>query len=560
MVKPSTNIEEKLDKFYLTFEQLSYFQTVNKSKKVILFLSMGCQNERADVLNVYQPSFKEAWKQAKKNAMKHADKSNRNYEWIKIDVVEKEEILTIEEFIQLISSTKKNYFRKGVSFDEHYQFSFLEQELNGNAIIQVDSQKKRGFIQQRNMQHYIKKHRPFLSKVTFLNRVKEVRIFNTRSFFYDEKGKLVTLKQTDLDNGRRNEELDQKQVKELITKSSTFLADQVQHNGKFTYGYFSCFDKEIHFYNILRHASTLYAMAEAYELFPNEDLKKAIQRGLSYLKDKGSRTYYKNGQELAYLIDGETPEKEEIKLGANAAAILALTKYQEVFDDKTYLPFAMMLGDGILQMQDHTGRFDHVLYTHSLELKERFRIVYYDGEAAFALMRLYAVNSDEKWITSVEKAFSYFIEKNHWRHHDHWLSYCTNELTKYRPKREYFIFGLKNVSNKLSFIYQRHTTYPTFLELTLAGWNMTKRMEVKGFSDLLSDGIQERIEQTIHKRADYQRNGFFYPETAMYFKNPKRILGSFFIRHHSFRSRIDDSEHYLSGYCAYYKFLTGVES
>ncbi len=429
----------------------------------------------------------------------------------------------------------------------------MEQEINGNAFIQIDKKTRRGFLSEKNMKHYIANHRPGMQQVDF-NKVQQVKTFTTEALFLENE-EILHLKSSDVDNGRRDTVLNKAETERLIRTGADFLTKNNHWDGKFTYGYFSCFDKEINFYNMLRHASTLYAMTEAYEMFPDPELAQAIARGLAYLRDAGIKTFSDEEDTFAYVIDGVKEENLEIKLGANAAAILAFTKYTTVFNNNDYLPVAQDLARGILRMQNKNGGFRHVLHYPSLDIKESFRIIYYDGEAAFALMRLFHIDQDKKWLHAVEKAFEHFIEKDYWKHHDHWLSYCTNELTLYKPERKYFEFGLHNVRDKLDFIFYRITTYPTFLELTVAAYKMVERIKESAHADLLDTFNEEKLLATIHKRAEYQRNGYYYPEIAMYFKNPSRIKGSFFIRHHSFRSRIDDVEHYLSGYCQYYQTM-----
>jgi len=196
-----------------------------------------------------------------------------------------------------------------------------------------------------------------------------------------------------------------------------------------------------------------------------------------------------------------------------------------------------------------------VLNYPDYDLKEKFRIIYYDGEEALALLRLYQINQDKRLLETVKLMFENFIEKQYDQYHDHWLSYCTNELTIYCPEEKYFKFGLDNYLNHMEFIGNRKTAYATLLEMMMAAYKMVNRIKQKGLIDLYKQSKFEELKKLIELRVDFQNEtGFFYPEIAMYMANPKKILNSFYVRHDRFRTRIDDQEHNLSGYVAYLNF------
>src|SRR5699024_10928503 len=159
-----------------------------------------------------------------------------------------------------------NYFRYGIAFDDEFRLAFLEQEINGNAMLR--SVKKSPIqLNEKNINHYLKTYfnnRPVFMKSRYRN--KEVYLFKTMSIFKDaeERYALHELYDGELTNGIRKTNDLKAEVEELIRKSTAFLTDQVHPSGKFTYGYFSAFAKRIGTYNILRHSSSLYSMAEGY--------------------------------------------------------------------------------------------------------------------------------------------------------------------------------------------------------------------------------------------------------------------------------------------------------
>ncbi|WP_066191556.1 MULTISPECIES: glycoside hydrolase family protein [Gracilibacillus] len=555
----NTTTLQKAKTFKERMEQLYHYiadkESLNQSKETILFLSLGTLEHRAIVFHVKANSFQKSWTKLVHLGESFISKQSHDFPYIKIDIVKNTEALSVFEFIKRLTQTKRYYFRYGVSFDQNFNHAFLEQELNGNAVLKYDKQNKRAFIDEKNLQLYIKKHRPNLPALDF-NKVSSVQLFQTKGYFLADE-KCYELHMDERNNGRRNTALTKEEIVSMVQASQQYLTHLVHEDGRFTYGYFSCFDREIEHYNTLRHCSTLYAMCESYEFLPNEDLKVAITSGIQYLVETYITT--NDNEHEAFLLE-QIPGGYEIKLGGNAAAILALTKFTTVFKNEQYLDLANALANGIKRMQQPDGSFVHILDFPSLKMKQAYRTIYYDGEAAFALMRLYHLSENAEHLQMVQHAFDYFIANDYWKNHDHWLSYCTNELTIYCSEEKYFQFGLQNVAGRLDYIYQRITTYPTFLELTVAAHRMVERLKQTNSRHLLDNFDEDKLVKTIQKRAEYQRNGFFYPELAIYHKRPARIMGAFFIRHHTFRTRIDDVEHNLSGYIAYYDaFLSSVE-
>ncbi|CAM4171104.1 poly(glycerol-phosphate) alpha-glucosyltransferase [Listeria booriae] len=515
-------------------------KTLNWKGEWKVFLSLDFETKRATVHNFSNASLDYIFKQIHKKLQQEAE--NRTF---KIDVAYGFETVLFSEWNEVTLHTRKNYYRKGISFDKGFYTALLEQEVNGNAMIQ---QKDEGIaLNLENLNRYLVQANKVHGKLQ-IEADSEIITFDTFGYYFD-RNDVLELRSDNLNNGRRIMELTPTEIEGVIHRAGAYLADQVGVDGEFVYGYFACFDKKIKHYNSLRHASSTYSMMESYEVSGDEAILTAAKRALRFLaidliREQGDR---------AYVIERDT---NEIKLGANAAAILAFSKYMQVTQDMAYLPLCQNLARAICDQQQENGQFIHVLEYPTLAVKDSFRIIYYDGEAVLAIMRLYAIDPDETWLNTAKKAFDYFIEKSYWKNHDHWLSYCTNEITKYAPEDRYFEFGLKNAFGRLDFIYHRETAFPTFLELTVATHDMCERIEAANKGYLLKNYNLEKLETTIEKRADFQLNGLFYPELAMYYKNPKRILHSFFIRHHSFRVRIDDVEHNISGYCRYLSRIT----
>lgn len=538
----------------------------DKTPAVVLFVSMGDRDDRATTFQVVGNDFESTWQACIALSQDKTEKEKLNVSQLRVDWVVGSRAMNWAQFKDRLTRTKRNFLRVGVAFDPDFKVAFLEQELNANSMLYPanDKEESRALFNEKNFNDYVLK-RYGKNTVVDLGDDAYVCLFSTAAIYISDQESAqyiappnITKTWTDashLNTGHRFvQQLSPEQVYTAFESATEFLAHQIQDDGSFIYGIYPCFDRKVPSYNTLRHASSLYSMLEGYEVTQSAFALDRISKGIHYLATQLIKPFtLLNGVEVAYLVD----IGDEIKLGGNAVSILALVKYTQLTQDTQYLPLLEKLALGFGYMQHpETGQFAHVLNASGLTLKALHRTVYYDGEATFALMRLYGLTKDERWLAMVEKAFEYFIAENLSKAKDHWLSYCVNELTIYRPEEKYFYFGIQNVIHNLDFILNRETTYPTLLELMMAAESMLQRIKkMPNMRHLLSLVDETKFYRALHHRAHYLMHGYFWPEMAMFYKKPAKVVGSFFIRHHRFRIRIDDVQHYISGLVAYRRFL-----
>lgn len=578
----------------------------------LVFFSVSDGSARADVVHGSGADIAEAFADAQQKAWTLIQKKRQRFRWLKADVVTEYAPTDAKTLAYMIKEPGWNeFFRFGLSFDRSFRTALLEEELNGAKILDYAS----GSISLADLNRYLKKAgRPALPKLPeFFLLFQTAGFFydsdSAASTDADSapaakaaaaanaapaSGCVIPLIPDGLSRGRRKiQNLDAAAARSFVTAAASFLEKQVQQDGSFRYGYYPRFDRVIPGYNCMRHASTIWSLLCQYRITQKASVLSLAARSIDYLL---SHALVYRDPDTAYLSE---PLKDEIKLGGGGVLILAITEYLDLCSEeprpeilcsgehrseilcsgeplaevpsveivhvrdalpeqealrRRYTEIACALGNGILSLLNpETGEFSHVL-NMDFSLKERYRTVYYDGEAAYALCRLYRLTKEEKWLFYAEKAVDHFLAADYTRYRDHWVAYTMNEITRYIHRDDYDTFALRNARVNLDFLYKRETTYHTFLELLMVTFETYERILAEN-PDLpyLKEFDLPYFLRTIRVRADRMLNGFFFPEYAMYMRCPDKILGSFMVRHDGFRVRIDDVQHNIGGFYLYYK-------
>ena len=518
------------------------------------FISVCDTTVRAAVLRGHGGTLESAWNSACRAASEYVRKSGILPVWVKADITSSSEKVTFAELMEQVTKSRNEFFRRGISFDDRLETALIEAEINGNRVITY----KQHLIELKRVNKYL----AACGLKTLTEFPQEVTLFDCESRFCGENNDVHKLYGSGNNCGRRViERFDDKLALEVIRTSSEYLSMQVAMNGKFDYGYYPIFHKEIPGYNIQRHASSIWSLICAYRLTGDKFTLNQIEKAIGFMVANTFKKYpdREGADNTVYLADLQL---SEVKLGGNALAVIMLTEYMDATGSQRYVKLCRELGNGLMELFDQRcGRFFHVLNYPSLSPKDQFRTVYYDGEATFALCRLYGLTKDKKWLDAAAMAADRFIRKGYEQYRDHWVAYAMNELTKYLPEDKYLSFGLKNADVNLDRIYNQDTTYHTYLELLCVTFELYSRIREQGLScQYLGQFHTEKFIRTIYHRAEYMLNGYGYPEYVMYLKYPNTSLGAFFVRHDGYRIRIDDIQHFCGAYYSFYRNYGKLEA
>jgi hypothetical protein len=164
-------------------------------------------------------------------------------------------------------------------------------------------------------------------------------------------------------------------------------------------------------YSMPRHGGTTYFLAELYRITKEPWLREPIERAFAHLVELlaqgkcGGRL--PNGTEYDCVLDKSEPLAQ---LGSTALVVVALVEYQRATDDTRYLPLAKRLAAWLLYMQRPDGSFRHLFDPRLKQPDEHAELLYYSGEAALALTRMYVVTQDPQYLTAAEKGLDWLVD------------------------------------------------------------------------------------------------------------------------------------------------------
>ena len=238
-------------------------------------------------------------------------------------------------------------------------------------------------------------------------------IISTAAYFLfqSNRGKFSTLAYSSKSNisdfnDEVHDPIDRKFIEAKIFQNFSFLKSRVQENGKFVYREnLNSKIKAGSDYNLLRHAGTIYAMANFVHRHGDDKGRALISSSLNYLKENA---LHPMGAQLFGIYEKQKDlSAEKIKLGALGLSLVAMLSVEEILPASTSKQIMIGLANMILKLQQQDGSFISIYAVQNEQALSPWVSLYYPGEAALGLIMLYEKDGNKKWLNSAILAMEY---------------------------------------------------------------------------------------------------------------------------------------------------------
>jgi hypothetical protein len=224
-------------------------------------------------------------------------------------------------------------------------------------------------------------------------------------------------------------------IHDAIVLSADYLVHANNPNGKFIYRI--NLNSEIRpkdKYNILRHAGTMYALAEYYLRYPDEDTRKVLEKAGGFMQKYFLGPLLEKENLLAIWSPPEITNSGnplQAKLGGTGLGLVALISLEKISPGFTSLDDLQGLGRFIVYMQKRNGNFFSKYIPSENGRNDLWQSLYYPGEAALGMIMLYEIDPSPLWLEVSMKALTYLAQKRKGQISvpvDHWALLATDKL------------------------------------------------------------------------------------------------------------------------------------
>jgi hypothetical protein len=308
----------------------------------------------------------------------------------------------------------------------------------------------------------------------------------------------------------------QELVIEAINKMAFYLCSNCRRDGKFVYLIDKNTDEYVDTYNVLRHAGAIYSLTEFAKISPNakRDVLPVVARSIKWMRKKCSVKILDYQGIITNKRITKKKEKSQIKLGANALAILALLGYNNLKPGMVNESYLKKLANFMVYMQKDDGSF-YSKYMIDGGQEDDWESSYYPGEAALAFAELddgyyfnKALSALSRLATNRQALSESEIES------DHWALIATSKVIKNNLLPEYskhlLSYHAEQIANSIAYnwniVLSQHRTTPisTRMEGLIAYLNFADEFNFK------TDDVFHIVEQGISFLLKaYERRGSY---------------------------------------------------